>query len=165
MEPVIAHQVPPCVIVYGPPCAGKTTWVRQHARRNDLVVDHDLIAQRLGSPSTHHHPRELRAQAEHHVRRLLLEIEHGQHDRWWVVRTLANPADRAPLAARLAGRAHLILPPRSVLYARADQRPRPRQTRYVIDQWLAHHRADLAARVTRPHPSPPDSSAPRTWAL
>jgi hypothetical protein len=46
-------------IVTGPPCAGKTTWVRQHAKPGDIIVDFDLIAQAVGSPVTHGHDRPL----------------------------------------------------------------------------------------------------------
>lgn len=28
-------------VVTGPPCAGKTTWVREHARPGDITVDYD----------------------------------------------------------------------------------------------------------------------------
>ncbi len=37
------------VLVVGPPAAGKTTWVADHAGTADLVVDYDAIAHSLGS--------------------------------------------------------------------------------------------------------------------
>jgi hypothetical protein len=37
------------VLVVGPPAAGKTTWVAEHAGPRDLVVDYDAIAQSLGT--------------------------------------------------------------------------------------------------------------------
>ena len=36
-------------LVAGPPAAGKTTWVQQHARPGDLIVDYDAIATSLGA--------------------------------------------------------------------------------------------------------------------
>lgn len=40
-------------IVVGPPAAGKTTHIAQHRQPGDLVVDHDALAQALGSPHQH----------------------------------------------------------------------------------------------------------------
>lgn len=40
-------------IVLGPPCAGKSTYIREHAKAGDLRVDFDLIAQTLGAGSSH----------------------------------------------------------------------------------------------------------------
>ena len=40
-------------IITGPPCAGKSTYVREHAQDGDLRVDYDLIAQALGAMNSH----------------------------------------------------------------------------------------------------------------
>ncbi len=37
-------------IITGPPCAGKTTWVRQHAQAGDVIIDFDQLAAALGAP-------------------------------------------------------------------------------------------------------------------
>ena len=37
------------VIVMGPPASGKTTWVREHAKPGDVVIDFDVIARALGA--------------------------------------------------------------------------------------------------------------------
>jgi dephospho-CoA kinase len=44
-------------VITGPPAAGKTTWVQQHARPRDIVIDYDAIAQALAGPGapTHAH--------------------------------------------------------------------------------------------------------------
>jgi hypothetical protein len=39
-------------VVWGPPAAGKTTWVMAHARPGDLVVDLDALAQALDPAGT-----------------------------------------------------------------------------------------------------------------
>lgn len=39
-------------VVTGPPAAGKTTWVRQHAKPGDIVIDYDLLAGALTAPGT-----------------------------------------------------------------------------------------------------------------
>lgn len=37
-------------IVTGPPTAGKTTWVREHAQTGDITIDYDAIAATLTPP-------------------------------------------------------------------------------------------------------------------
>ncbi|MFC3238240.1 HNH endonuclease, partial [Streptomyces nitrosporeus] len=46
-------------LVCGPPCSGKTTYVRDRAQGGDLVVDWDALAQALGSPHPWDHPAPL----------------------------------------------------------------------------------------------------------
>ena len=40
-------------VVIGPPCAGKSTYIREHAQDGDLKIDYDLIAQALGAVNSH----------------------------------------------------------------------------------------------------------------
>jgi predicted kinase len=49
-------------VITGPPCAGKSTWVRERAKPGDVVVDLDRIALALTSEDTPHHeyPRHIR---------------------------------------------------------------------------------------------------------
>lgn len=58
-------QRPPAgrlVLVLGPPCSGKTTYVAEHASRDDVVIDIDAFARALGSRVEHdHHPNHLTA--------------------------------------------------------------------------------------------------------
>lgn len=42
-------------LVYGPPGAGKSTYVQQHRGPRDLIVDYDLIGHALGSEDRHSH--------------------------------------------------------------------------------------------------------------
>ncbi|MGW6790041.1 hypothetical protein [Streptomyces chartreusis] len=36
-------------VVIGPPCGGKSTWVRERAQRGDIVIDYDRIANALAA--------------------------------------------------------------------------------------------------------------------
>ena len=50
------------VLVIGPPCSGKTTYVATHAGLDDVVIDVDALARALGSRVEHdHHPNHLAA--------------------------------------------------------------------------------------------------------
>jgi predicted ABC-type ATPase len=52
-------------IVTGPPCVGKSTWVKERAKSGDLIVDLDRIALAITSEDTPHHeyPRHVRSAA------------------------------------------------------------------------------------------------------
>lgn len=42
-------------VVTGPPCSGKSTYVRTHSKPGDIVIDFDTMAQAFGSPVPHDH--------------------------------------------------------------------------------------------------------------
>ncbi len=44
-------------VVTGPPAAGKSTWIRDHAKPGDITIDYDTLAQAL-SPSLPNDPAE-----------------------------------------------------------------------------------------------------------
>lgn len=52
-------------VVIGPPAAGKSTWCRQQAGPDDVIIDHDLIALALSPPrdgeSKHEHSKAVKA--------------------------------------------------------------------------------------------------------
>lgn len=50
-------------LITGPPAAGKTTWVREHAKHGDITIDYDAIANTLTpvGRSTHEHPTHVQA--------------------------------------------------------------------------------------------------------
>lgn len=49
-------------LVTGPPAAGKSTWVREHAQHGDITIDYDAIANALTppGPDPHDHPGQVR---------------------------------------------------------------------------------------------------------
>lgn len=138
------------VLVYGPPCGGKTTHVLAHAEPGDLIVDHDLLAQEAGSGRTHNHYSEYRNAAEADVDRLLDEVADGKHPNAWVIRTAPDAQRRAELARYIrASETVLITAPRDALVARAQERPDPIGTVRAINRWF-----EVAeAKPKRRHPA------------
>lgn len=119
------------VLVCGPPCVGKSSWVRARVTSSDVVVDLDDLEVQLGDRGA---ARALRRELEH----LASDLAGPGPGRVWVVRTLADPADRADAAARLgAARVHVLTADRQVLVERAASRPDPAATLAAIDRWLA----------------------------
>ena len=125
------------VIVCGPPCAGKTTWVREHAAPTDMVIDYDDIAQQLGSPRTHGHHFRYHWPTQKLITRALAAIETGEQTRAWVIRSLPTQQDRDDLAERLGAEVVVLDEPDAVLYDRARHRPNPAQTVSAMNKWRA----------------------------
>lgn len=48
-------------LVYGSPCSGKTTWVREHAELDDLIIDIDSIWECISNTDRYHKPNRLKA--------------------------------------------------------------------------------------------------------
>ncbi|MFD7093385.1 AAA family ATPase [Streptomyces xanthophaeus] len=42
-------------VVTGPPAAGKSSWIRAHAKARDVVIDLDLMALAMAGPGADHH--------------------------------------------------------------------------------------------------------------
>lgn len=40
-------------LIYGPPCSGKSTYIKEHMKRGDLVCDVDLIYQAISGQNPH----------------------------------------------------------------------------------------------------------------
>lgn len=84
-------------VVTGPPCSGKSTYVRERARRGDVVIDLDRIALALTSEDTLHHEYDetIRALAVH-VREAALRAVLGAAGQVtaWVIDSSPSPERR-----------------------------------------------------------------------
>ncbi|MFG2683150.1 HNH endonuclease [Streptomyces sp. NPDC048392] len=129
-------------LVCGPPCSGKTTYVRERVEPGDLVVDWDALGVALGSPHPHSHPAALVpfiAEARDAVT-ARLERRHNVA-RAWLIATAPRDADRwrlAPDGARVV----LIATPEDECVRRARRDGRPDGTIEAIESWWRIHRAD-----------------------
>jgi HK97 family phage prohead protease len=124
-------------VITGPPCAGKSTYVREHAARGDVRVDLDLIAQALGSDSPHDAPDEVRAATfaarSAVVGRALAGAAKADH---WVIHT--NPTDEQLAAYEAAGAEMVELDPGiDECLRRAAEDGRPERTYDAIRAWYA----------------------------
>jgi predicted kinase len=124
-------------VITGPPCGGKTTWVTQHARPDDIVIDFDQIAQALGSQVTHDHSGHLAVVAGKAWYAAVCEAiaQHHQGRRAWIVDTSPSPNRRRQYEAAGARTVTCTAPPEE-LHRRADT-SRPASWHARIDQWIA----------------------------
>ena len=123
-------------IVSGPPCAGKSTYVREHAQDGDLRVDYDLIAQALGSVRSHS-AEGLIKQAAFEAREGAIRSALGDADaESWIIHT--SPSEEHIKRYEEAGADFIQLDPgKEICLERAAHDERPQQTIDGIEKWYA----------------------------
>lgn len=150
-------------VVTGPPASGKTTWVREHAKPGDVVVDYDLIAGALsgpGSATTHDHRGALRLVTFRARSAAIREaMRHIDSVDVYVIHSMP-PADALARYTEHNAQIVAIDPGRDIVMARIAEQ-RPTASRAVAERWYSQ--AGRGQRGTPPvqHASPPKAS--RAW--
>lgn len=134
-------------VVTGPPCSGKTTYIREHAKPGDIVIDFDVIARALGSTSAHDHDprlREITAAAWAAAVDQLVTRYPGM--RAWVIDSRPG---RARQAAYQRARARIVKldAPAAELHRRAEADSRGDDAHRRIDEWTSRHEPPVSART------------------
>lgn len=125
-------------VVTGPPCSGKSTYVREHAQPGDVVIDFDLLCQALGSPNPHDHPDAVRHVAISMRREGIVAAirAHRRGATVWVVDT--NMTKRARMYEEAGAHVVSLQVDNAELHSRAS-RERPALWHKLIDQHEASH--------------------------
>lgn len=101
----------PLTIVCGPVCAGKTTWVRQQAQPDDVVIDLDEIrAKRLNRPISHGCSEGLSAALNARNRRIKALAHEVRNVRAWLIVGAPTAAERNAWAMRLRPSRVVVMP-------------------------------------------------------
>ena len=107
-------------IVWGSPCAGKTTYVLNNALEHDLIVDIDLIYNAINkSRSNRLYPEVMR------IYRTLIDMVKTRSGQWinaWVVRGLPFSSERERLAKEIDGELIYIDTPKEVCIERSKEK-------------------------------------------
>lgn len=124
-------------LVYGAPCSGKTTYVREHFHTGDIVCDVDRLYAALCF--NEEHQSELYAlETASKLQESLLDIIKNRKGNWknaWVI-SLANTSEKLAEAMRRvnADEAIPIETPIDVCMERAKDRPF--YFRWIIEEWF-----------------------------
>lgn len=123
-------------IIIGPPCAGKSTYVREHAKDGDLRVDYDLIAQALGATNSHASDglvRQAAFEAREGAIQTALKFKDAES---WIIHTSPNEEHMKMYTEAEADVIELD-PGYEVCMERAKQDERPQQSIDGIEKWYA----------------------------
>lgn len=147
-QPARKRQV---ILVCGPPCGGKSTFVVKNADPDDTILCIDTLAQRLGSPVTHNHTGSMYGNAEKHYWEMAGRIARHPTIHAWVLRCAPEPEERMRLAQAVrATQCVVLLPPIQVAATRARLRDAdPGATIAAISSWYGRWHAAPFDRVLR----------------
>lgn len=114
--------------VFGAPCSGKSTFVRNNLQKGDLVLDLDSLWEAVSYNAAHNYPNELKP-IVFGLRETLLGQIQRRVGKWgvaWVISTEALPTQRDYLLEKLSGEAIFIDTPMEECLARLHKEPNGR---------------------------------------
>lgn len=119
-------------VVTGPPCAGKSTYIEEHAQHGDVIIDLDRIALALTTNDTTHHEynatvRDVAIAARHAA--ITAAMRHRSSN-VWIIDSKPSAKARRDYEARRARTVHLD-PGIAVCMQRAREH-RPQHAQAVI---------------------------------
>lgn len=121
-------------LVYGPPCAGKSTWVESVCHKDDLIIDIDRIWEALCMSDKYHKPNRIKANV-FGVRDALLDqvkIRKGMWRNCYIVGGYPLKTDRDRICKLLRAREVFINEDRDVCKSRAVNE----DWKQYIDDWF-----------------------------
>lgn len=126
------------IVVMGPPCSGKSTWIRDRAKPTDIVIDYDRLAMALSGPRPEDHDHSPVVDAvTKAARKAAIEsaMRHVTKVDVYLIHT--NPGRHELVAYERHGADIVLLDPgKDVVRARCATQ-RPSRIFAVIDQWYA----------------------------
>ncbi|MET7779576.1 hypothetical protein ABZU94_29770 [Streptomyces mirabilis] len=142
-------------MVTGPPAAGKSSWIKAHAKADDIVIDLDLMALAMAGPGADHHAHgDVLMRVVHRARFAALNEAYQHLDKVdvYVIHTQPSAKARAKYK-RLDARIVTIDPGRDIVMQRVKAMRQPEMER-VVTRWYN-------ARRGQSHDAMPQAS--RRW--
>ena len=127
-------------VVLGPPCSGKSTYIRENANKGDVLVDYDVIATALGSTKPHGAEGAIK-DAAYKARTAVVHylIENAESVEGWIIHS--EPAGWQMEAYKNAGAEIIELDAdEETCLSRAEQDGRPPEEVEEIHKWFERHR-------------------------
>lgn len=130
----------------GPPCSGKSTYIRENAKEGDIIIDMDRIALAITTEGTENfrypeYVREVARTARNAASRAALKIAKYNHFGLWIIHT--EPPPNA-LAAYISAGARIVemKTTKEVCIERLKSRPPEIHERYrnVINEYFTRDR-------------------------
>ncbi|MFE2699466.1 ATP-binding protein [Streptomyces mirabilis] len=122
--------------VTGPPTAGKSSWVKAHAKADDIVIDLDLMALAMAGPGADHHAHgEVLMRVVHRARFAALNEAYQHLDKIDVYVIHTQPTAKAIAKyKRLEARIVTVDPGRDIVMQRVKAMRQPEMER-VVTRW------------------------------
>lgn len=135
-------------VVLGPPAAGKSTWVREHAKASDIVIDYDVLAQALSGPGAdaHDHHKAARTVA-HQARSSAIAAALNQAGRVDVYIVHSEPRAEARAKYDRHHARYVVVDPGMKIVIERCRTERSPWTLAVAERWYATH-SDMPQNVT-----------------
>ena len=127
-------------VIMGPPCAGKSTFVREHAAEGDIIIDLDHLANALaGKPmGNHEHTGDVLTVAKA-ARQAAIDTALTREVTVWLIHT--NPSDKQRAEYEKHGaKFHTIDPGKAIVMKRCEQQ-RPHGSAIAAAKWYDERKA------------------------
>ncbi|MFF4746802.1 AAA family ATPase [Streptomyces sp. NPDC001268] len=137
-------------VITGPPGAGKSSWIKAHAKAEDVVIDLDLMALAMAGPGAdHHNHTETLLKVVHRARQAAIaEAErHLDTTDVYLIHTMPSPKSRAKYK-RLGARIVTVDPGEAVVRQRVKDMRQPAMEA-VVTRWYQSYRRGGSRALTR----------------
>lgn len=123
-------------LVYGAPCSGKTTWVRENASESDLILDMDRLWDAVCLAGQYNKPNRLKPNVFELRDTIInqIRIRKGKWEQAFVIGGYPLASDRDRLCDMLRARPVFIDEPKETCHARAKDRPEAWHD--YIEEWF-----------------------------
>ncbi|EJT6533429.1 HNH endonuclease [Clostridium perfringens] len=133
-------------IVYGPPLAGKTSYVLENKDRRDIVVDMDRLYQAITLLPLYDKPEELKYNVMF-IRDSIIDnikTKYGKFNSAWIIGGYADKYKRELLQRELGAELILLKPDKKELYRRLEEITDERKNKKdfwksLIDNWFEEY--------------------------
>lgn len=131
-------------LVTGPPCAGKTSYVRERAKPGDVIVDFDTLANALSGMAGHDHPQAVMPFVRRVFRAAVREIARRplRSRDAWIIRTAPERNTRNEYRQAIPGLRVVVLATDAGTCKERAARERPERWPEIIDDWWRRYEPD-----------------------